>query len=1665
MPYVMKKTFLTLIAICMVMLQSANAQRVLGYLPSYRDPSPSLIQYDKMTDVVFSFVNPNANGTLNLTNTNAPLYNWDNNRFLTCKNNAIANNVNLWVAVGGADDNEYRSARLNSVSGNATYRANFVADLVQLAEDENLYGLAMDWEFPKNATARNNHELLMKDLYAAIKTSSNPNCLVACAIGAEVTTNPNHTQYINNNAFDYIDEIHLMAYDFPSSFGNNHSAYSDIVTSLIGWGQAHSKFDKSKVLLGLPFYGRNASRSSELEYNNFTGDPATFFDSDQHNGYYYNGKSTLEQKFEYIMDEGGLGVLIWDVGQDRTDQYSLLCVVDDKAEDLCPFAQPDLGTNQGICLPGSVTLESGVPTQSGLTYTWYKDNNIEVNASTTQTDYTVTTGGVYKVQVKLGADCMKEDEVTIVASSALSTSGDVRCGAGTVDLEVNSSGSSFDWYDAATGGTIVTNGSTYSPDLSSTDTFYVQDGSTSQEYDAGLEQIVVGDAWNDGLERHAHHITVLQDLTIQSVRVWTNGEMDISIAVVSTVDGTTVLQQSATTTVNGQGITVPVDLTLTTGEYFISAYGDDKGNNLWIQPNKSQATNISGVIDITGNCYTNFGTGFKLAEDPSAHYGQLFDWKISTGVVPPCGREMVIGEIKEMQMPGSFTKSTTDICKGDENIEFEVNNIPGGTFSWSYSGTGATITENGNAATVSFDENTATSGDLSVVVDMNNGCGDGDARTVALTVTECVVEPVADFTASATEVCAGQSITFTDASTGNPETHTWNFGTGASPAGANGAGPHTVTWSSGGTKTIQLQVFNSAGNDSKSITVEVGDAVTVADAGSNESVCATSTSLDANVPGSGETGTWSLVSGSGSFASSSNANTTVSNLGVGDNVFKWTIETASCPETSSEVTITRVGNVTVADAGDDESVCSSSTTLSANSVASGETGTWSVVSGSGSFTDASNPTTSVTGLGDGENIFEWTIANGTCPSSSDEVSITKEVTPTSALAGDDQTVCATQANLEGNTPTEGTGTWSVVSGSGTFADASNPNTTVSGLATGANIFEWTIANGCTSTNDQVTITQSGTLTSADAGSNDQLCADNTTLDANAVNTGNSETGTWSVESGSGTFADASNPTTTVSGLGVGDNVFKWTISNGTCTASFSEVTITRDASPSTADAGVSETVCETSISLNASSPTIGVGEWSLSSGTGDITDVNDALSAVSNLSVGDNVFTWTVSNGSCPSNNADVTITRVGSVTASDAGSNQSLCGTTTSLDANAPGSGETGTWSVVSGAGTFTDASDATTSVSGLSTGDNIFEWTISNSTCTPSTSQVTISVSPSVTTATAGDDQTVCGGNAVLEGNAVASGETGTWTIVAGSATISNSSSPTTAISNVTSSVTLRWTIDNGVCTNSTDDVIITEDCSLTADFSASKTSGCAGLEVDFTNLSVGTTTNATYAWDFGTNATPSTSTDENPQNVVFDEIGDYTIKLTITDGGDNSVETKTAYISVTGAPVTSPITGNTNIACSATGEEYSVVATSGSIYNWNVPNGTIVSGQGTNSITVDFNNSNGMISVAEINNGCVGDAELLFVNTCFTSIEFENEVSVNAYPNPFEESFELEIDGIEGDYQLVVYDASGITVINEIINSEEAPLLGRELVSGVYIAKVISQDKVYTFRLMKQ
>jgi GH18 family chitinase len=709
----MKKKLLgAFFALATIFSSQAQNVRVLGYFPQYRATSGT--QYDKLTDLAYSFINPNDDGSLKTDGYSTDqLFGFDANKFVITRDACANAGTNLWIALGGADDAHARDSRLNSVSADPDQRNLLATDLVAFCILHGVYGIAVDWEFPDAGTEVNNHVLLLEAINAKIDASSNTNIQVAVAVGAEYTGSVNHLNKIHTDLFGskahLVDDWHVMAYDFPSSYGTNHSSVASATGSMDAW--KNKGMDYSKMLLGVPFYGRNANRTGEIEYNNLTGTAATNYSSDLSSGWYYNGKTTLEAKIDLAVSKGALGILIWDLGQDRpAGDYSLLDAIDVKVKTVCPIAKPNLGADKGVCAPNSVTLDPGV-TGSGLQFTWTKDGGSSISSATT---YDVSTAGTYKVSITDGA-CTKTDEIIIVSGSSITTTGDNGCDDENLTLSVNSPDGTktYKWYDQASSGQLLATGTSYTEMFATSTTVYVEEAAAGvNNYTSSVTEIPqtpkkyhawAGTAYTF---RCAQMLVVDTDLKLKSLRLIAsklNG-CTFNVKIIDAANApnfTDVADLGPFTSPAEPGAPASAEYyfdfdlnyDLAPGTYFVyvePATGDE-GNYGVINGHTEESTE-SGVYTIKGstfqagemdNGYPNFAATDEGQSWWSA-YGPFLNWKFETGANASCGRTAATATVVNCGPPEIkivSPSSTGQYYTQAPLIDFEANVTDGGSIT------------------------------------------------------------------------------------------------------------------------------------------------------------------------------------------------------------------------------------------------------------------------------------------------------------------------------------------------------------------------------------------------------------------------------------------------------------------------------------------------------------------------------------------------------------------------------------------------------------------------------------------------------------------------------------------------------------------------------------------------------------------------------------------------------------------------------------------------------------------------------------------------------------------------------------------------------------------------------------------------------------------------
>ena len=312
-----------------------------------------------------------------------------------------------------------------------------------------------------------------------------------------------------------------------------------------------------------------------------------------------------------------------------------------------------------------------------------------------------------------------------------------------------------------------------------------------------------------------------------------------------------------------------------------------------------------------------------------------------TSVITSCG-----------SVTATITPSgATTFCSGG-SVTLTANNAS--SYVWN---TGAT--------TQSINVNTSGSYTVTVTV-----AGVGTATSSPTTVTVLPLPTVTVTPSGSTTFCTGGSVTLTSSAASS---YLWS----------TSATTQAISVSTSGTYTVTVTAANGCTrvSASTSVTVNASPTATITAGGTTTFCTGSAVSLIAS-SGTGYTYQWNR--NGNPITGATNSTYSASSSGG----YTATVTSSGCSSVSNTITVTTVSNPTTANAGTDQSICTDSTTLQGNTPVSG-TGLWTLISGSGTITNSSNPTTAITSLGAGANVFRWTISNNPCAPSTDNVTITK----------------------------------------------------------------------------------------------------------------------------------------------------------------------------------------------------------------------------------------------------------------------------------------------------------------------------------------------------------------------------------------------------------------------------------------------------------------------------------------------------------------------------------------------------------------------------------------------------------------------------------------------------------------------------------------------------
>lgn len=472
------------------------------------------------------------------------------------------------------------------------------------------------------------------------------------------------------------------------------------------------------------------------------------------------------------------------------------------------------GNSATLTLTGySGTIQWQSSTDGGTT--WVN----ETGTGSTSDTYSVTPSATIMYQA-LVCGTMTSNAVTVNVDNppAPTVTGDTRCGTGIVNLSASGTGTLY-WYDAATGGNMLTTGTTYSPTVSATTTYYVSN-STGAAPTTHTTTFAAGNGSNGNM----FGITALSTVTITGFDGHTTGGTSTWEIYYRPDDYTTVtgantssagwilLGTAANVPSAGTGLPTPIPVTFSVTIPAGSTYSFHVVTTAGTGVQYTNGTTVGAVYNSTPDLQFREGHGgtlFSCTNSPRVFNGRIH---YTTG----CQSARVPVTATVNPAPAiTASSSTPAICAGGSATLSVSSPNAGYTYTWSPAASLSSST--GTSVTATPSTNTTYTVDA---FDAVSGCV--NSTTVSLAVNPLPAGVTA--TATTPAVCMGSTVDLSSTVTPNVSLYSEPFEafplTQFATGGSGVTAAQSTTYYSQGTSSVRLTYANSA-NGSLAMTSDI----------------------------------------------------------------------------------------------------------------------------------------------------------------------------------------------------------------------------------------------------------------------------------------------------------------------------------------------------------------------------------------------------------------------------------------------------------------------------------------------------------------------------------------------------------------------------------------------------------------------------------------------------------------------------------------------------------------------------------------------------------------------------------------------------------------------------------------------------------------------------
>jgi GH18 family chitinase len=259
------------------------------------------VNMNQLTDVGFSFVNPDSTGVFTISSDLAQA---------VVKVHSL--DVRAYFSMGGGGGPAYWDNLIKPAN-----RAQVISNIRKVATTYNFEGVDVDFEGPRITSDYNDFMVQLSD---TLKQYSK---LLSCALASY------QRNQLSAAVYSRLDYINVMCYDYTYSTPQSHSSFAQFQTD---FNAIKALIPVAKINMGVPGYAweyDGNTPTTQVSYKSiWQQNPKAGFLNYMYptptKSWWYDGFPVLRQKVAYCLQQGAGGMMMWQIMHDPKDTTASL---------------------------------------------------------------------------------------------------------------------------------------------------------------------------------------------------------------------------------------------------------------------------------------------------------------------------------------------------------------------------------------------------------------------------------------------------------------------------------------------------------------------------------------------------------------------------------------------------------------------------------------------------------------------------------------------------------------------------------------------------------------------------------------------------------------------------------------------------------------------------------------------------------------------------------------------------------------------------------------------------------------------------------------------------------------------------------------------------------------------------------------------------------------------------------------------------------------------------------------------------------------------------------------------------------------------------------------------------------------------------------------------